>query len=117
MATLPAKYPLTINRGATFARVFRWSPDGTNPQDFTGWTANLYIAQPGLPRVTVSVLTIGAGITLNSAGQIFVAMTDAQTLALPTGVYVYNLDLTDPAGATTRFVHGRLDVDEDAGPA
>lgn len=112
--TLPVILPVTIYTGTTFRRVFRWLPDGATPQDFTGWSADLWVGVPG--RTPMVAVGVGGGLTLSSVGEVIIELSAAQTVAMKPGVYQYNLDLTDGAGTITRFLRGRLLVEQDPGP-
>ena len=114
MATLPIEYALKVYRGASFTKSFRWRPDGTTGQDFTGWAGKLYIGRPRRPALIVVDGT--NGLELGADGEITVTLPATTTMGLG-GVYVYNLDLIAPDGSVTRFLRGRLDAEQDAGPA
>lgn len=117
MATaLPLNYALVIYHGTTFTRQFRWRPDGTTPQDFTGWTAEMWISSPGFTLGYDLSTDPGEGLTLDDQGQVTISMSAADTAELKPGVYRYNLDLTDAGGTVIRFLRGRVDVVGDAEP-
>lgn len=115
MATaLPVTYPLTIYHGTTFFAQFQWKPDGTNGEDMTGWTAQMWITSPGFePAATLST---DQEIDLTAEGYVTVQMQPAATRALKPDLYRYNLDLVDIGGTTTRLLHGTLTVVRDAEP-
>ena len=117
MATLPRDYPMVIYRGTAFTQTFRWKPDGVTGQDFTGWAATFYLGSPGRdPELVIDTEQLTTALTLGTDGSIVLILDAATTFTLPPDVYVYNLDLTPPAGDPFRFVHGRMDVKQDAGP-
>ena len=107
--SLPLNYEITVYTGTNFRREFRWLPDGTNPIDFTGWSATMLVGQQ-LAAADVSLTTANGGITLTSNGQIIVGMTPAQTAALAPPTAYYNLDLIEPDGFVRRFLRGRISV-------
>ena len=98
-------YDLTIPQGTT------WSLDlvykrGTAPVSLTGAQARMQLRTSyDAPTAAIS-LTQASGITLGGeAGTIVVALTDAQTAALPAGRYVYDLELIE-TGKVTRLIEG-----------
>lgn len=111
MATyaLPLNYDITIYAGTSYRREFRWLPDGTDPVDFTGWSAMMLIGQ-SQNVADVELSDANGGITLTPAGQIIVEMTPFQSAALHPPVAYYNLDLTEPDGFVRRFLRGRVSV-------
>ena len=56
-------------------------------------------------------LTNGSGITLGgTAGTIAVAISNAQSAAIPSGSYAYDLELISNGSAVTRFLQGAFNV-------
>lgn len=106
--TLPIDYDIVVYSNTSYRREFRWLPDATHPQDFTGWQALMLF---GTPNSTADVtLTEIAGISLTTSGQIIVELTPAQTAQLKPPIAYYNLDLTEPGGFVRRFLRGRVSV-------
>jgi hypothetical protein len=98
-------HDITIPQGTT------WSLDlvykrGTAPVSLTGAQARMQLRTSyDAPTAAIS-LTQASGITLGgTAGTIVVALTDAQTAALPAGRYVYDLELIE-SGKVTRLIEG-----------
>lgn len=107
--SLPLNYEFTVYSGTSYKREFRWLPDGTDPMDFTGWSALMLIGQQ-LATAQVELSTDNGGITLTDQGQIFIEMTPFQTAALTGPLTYYNLDLIEPDGFIRRFLRGRVSV-------
>lgn len=105
---LPLDYDIVLYSGTSYRREFRWLPDGTNPIDFTGYSAIMRFGQPGMPALVE--LSVGSGITLKLDGNIYIELTPAQTRALRPGIAYYNLDLTEPSGFVQRFLRGRVSL-------
>ncbi len=112
--TLPLAYDLTIYCGTTFEAMFRWLPDGSNPQDFTGWSAGMKIGRVGGPLVA-ELGTFDYTIILSATGQIILSLPAVGTAALPPGTYSYALNLTDSHQVTTAFLRGRVEIVADIG--
>lgn len=113
--SLPLDYDIVIYASTSYQREFRWLPDGTNPVDFTGWSARMMIGQP-LNPADLELTDSGGGISLSTTGQIIVTMTPAQTGALKSSVSFYNLDLIQPDGFVRRFLRGRVSYVVDVKP-
>lgn len=107
--TLPLSYAFTVYTGTSFRKEFRWLPDGTAAQDFTGWAGSMLIGAPGKTAL-VQLSTTNGGVSLSSTGHIVLSMDPATTALLLDGVYFYQVDLTDPDGDVTRFLRGRIEA-------
>jgi hypothetical protein len=109
-AGLPLPVDETIHQGATWHRLYRWSPGG-EPADLTGWAALLQIRggyADTAPNVALS-LTEADGIVLGADGSIEFEATAAATRALTRGsARRYDLELTAPDGTVIRFLMGRV---------
>ncbi len=112
MPKLPLRLEFTIYTGTTFRRDLRWKPDGTTPQDFTGWSAAMRIGMVG-DRAVIELTTSNQGVLLGPDGMITLRMPPAATDALRAGTYGYVLDLTDPDGDVLRFLRGRCEIIRD----
>lgn len=113
-SSLPVTYDLTVYTNTTFTAAFRWLPDGTTAQDFTGWSAKMYIGFGQGPAVIE--LDSPTDIVLTASGAITATMTPDTTQLLKPGTYSYVLDLTDPNAGVQRFLRGQLRVIKDVGP-
>lgn len=81
------------------------------PQDLSVFTAKLQIRANAASGTVILELTQGAGITLDNTGKtITVALTGAQTAALPTSAMRYDLKLTSAGGVATRLAEGRVRI-------
>lgn len=98
-------HDITIPQGTT------WSLDlvykrGTAPVSLTGAQARMQLRTSYDAATAAISLTQASGITLGgAAGTIVVALTDAQTAALPAGRYVYDLELVE-GSKVTRLIEG-----------
>ena len=63
--------PITVTRGEPFSQNYTWGDD-----DLTTWTGRAYLRRLGTTLVEF-------GVTLGDNGLVTIALTDAQTLALP----------------------------------
>ena len=98
----------TIEQGATFNLLLTWKVNGT-PVDLTNYTARLQARVDVEDSEIILSLTNGAGITLGGvAGTISIDQTAVQTTVLPSGTFVYDLELVAGSGSVTRLVQGEL---------
>jgi hypothetical protein len=107
---MAGSFDFTIEQGATFNLVMTWKIDGV-AVNLTGYTARLQARVDYDSTETILSLTTdaGGGITLGgSAGTITLDRTAVQTAVLPTGSYVYDLELISSASVVTRLLQGEL---------
>lgn len=101
----------TIEQGATFNLLLTWKINDV-PVNLTNWTARLQArVDVEDSEVILSLTTSNGGITLGGAlGTISLDQTATQTALLPTGTFVYDLELISGVGAVTRLVQGELNI-------
>ena len=94
-----------IDQGTTFTTTISVADSNGAALDITGYTG---IAQ--LRKTYESITSVPFNVvfeTPTTNGQVTISLTDAQTSALESGKYVYDVNLTLPGGATkTRVVEG-----------
>jgi hypothetical protein len=101
MATLKDLTP--FYRGETILLTYTMSP----LTDITGWTLRLYV-KAALSDTAV-LLTVNGAITSAVAGTFSVTLTAAQTAALATGIYSYDVWRID-AGQECALAVGKMIV-------
>ena len=107
---MAGSYNFTIEQGATFNLLMTWRIDNV-AVNLTGYTARLQARIDVDETDTILSLTTGAGITLGgAAGTITLDQTATQTALLPTGEYVYDLELQSSGGIVTRLLQGELNI-------
>jgi hypothetical protein len=112
--SLPLVYNLTAYTGVTFRRQFRWKPDGTTPQVFTGWSGSMRIGpQHGDAEKTLT--PANGGLTLGATdGLITLYISAASTYDFVGDNLFYVLDLSPAPGTDPiRFLRGRFMVVRD----
>lgn len=108
---LPIDMALMVYQGDTTAFNFDYLDNGSTGIDLSGYTAQFNIAESRGARSNAKLqLTQGAGITLNSSGDIAVSISSIQTASLDAGYYVYELQITSGSGATTTLLTGNFIV-------
>lgn len=108
-------FPLVVDQGATFRKVFRYSQyvaGVKTPVDLTGYSARMMVRTTyTAASPTISLTSPSGGITISAAaGEITVVMTATQTAAIAAGRYVYDLEIESGGGEVTRIADGPLTV-------
>lgn len=99
---------LTIDQGSTWRAILTAKGSDRVPIDLTGYTARMQV-RPSIPSATVlaNLTTENGGIEIEPlAGEITLMLTDEQTAALPSGTWVYDLELVSAGGEVTRTIEG-----------
>lgn len=106
----PGYFDFTCWQGADFDQTFTVSQNGS-AINWTGYTAALQVREAADSSATLLSLTSGSGITLGgTAGTVLVAITNAQSAAVPAGSYAYDLELTSSGTQITRLLQGAFNV-------
>ena len=96
---------LFIDQGTTFTTTISVADGNGTALDLTGYSG---IAQ--LRKTYESITSVNFNVvfeTPTTNGQVTISLTDAQTSALESGKYVYDVNLSLPGGGTkTRLVEG-----------
>jgi len=104
----PGTYNITAYQGADFDRTFTITQGGT-ALNLTGYTSAMQVREAADSTAYLISLTNGTGITLGgTAGTIAVAITAAQSSAIPAGSYAYDLEIA--SGQVTRLLQGAFNV-------
>lgn len=111
---MATRYDLEIDAGATYTDQVEFRDSAGALVNLTGYTAAMKI-RPTAESSTVSLsLTHSAGIALGgAAGTVTITITPAQTTALDSGNFVYDLKVTSAGGVATRLVEGTVTVSPD----
>jgi len=107
----PGAYDITCFQGADFDQLFVVSQDGT-ALNWTGYSARMQVREAADATATLlSLSTGGSGIVLGgTAGTIALTVTNAQSAALPSGSFAYDLELQAGDGQVTRLLQGSFNV-------
>ena len=106
----PGTYNITAWQGANFDRTFTVTQSGT-ALNLTGYTSAMQVREAADSTAYLLSLTSGSGITLGgTAGTIAVAVSSAQSSAIPAGSYAYDLEIISGAGQVTRLLQGAFNV-------
>lgn len=105
------KENLTIDQGSDWYINFTYQDSNGNPINLTGYTAALQL-RSNISDVNAALsLATGSGITITaSTGLIAVHATAAQTGAISSGYYYYDLEITSSTNIVTRLIEGRIQL-------
>lgn len=107
----PATLNLNCWQGANFDYSLTWKTNGT-AVNLTGYSARMQVRETYDSTTPVLSLTSGSGITLGgTAGSIILEATATTTAGVPSGQYVYDLELVTGGGYVTRLLEGNFTVD------
>ena len=96
---------LFIDQGTDFSVTVDVSDATGGVLDLTGYSAAAQIRKTYGSSSTSAVFSTNLGTP--SQGKVTMSLTDAQTSALESGRYVYDLNITSGGGVTTRVVEGQ----------
>jgi hypothetical protein len=102
-------------QGASFDYTFTWTvTNGTvvTPVDLSNYSARMQVRRTYDSTAVALSLVSGTGITLGgTAGTIILEANPTTTAAIPSGQYVYDLEMVSATGNVTRLVEGTFIVD------
>jgi len=106
----PGTYNFTLYQGADFDQTFTVTQGGT-ALNFTGYSAAMQVREAADSTATLLSLTSDSGITLGgTAGSVAVVITSAQSSAISSGSYAYDLELISGSNIVTRLLQGSFNV-------
>lgn len=106
----PGTYDITAWQGADYDKTFTVTQGGT-ALNWTGYTARMQVREAADATATLLSLTSGSGITLGgTAGTVAITITAAQSAAIPSGAYAYDLELVSSGLQVTRLLQGAFIV-------
>lgn len=111
---MATRYDLIVDAGATYTDTITFRDSAGALVNLTGYTAAMKI-RPTVESSTVSLsLTQASGLTLGgAAGTVLITISAAQSTALDSGNFVYDLKVTSAGGVATRLVEGTVTVNAD----
>jgi hypothetical protein len=105
---MSGKYNIVADQGATFNLKFRVETSGV-AWDLSNYTARMQVSKSTSSTTRLLNLTTENGdITLNSSGQVFINTSATNMAKIPTGRWVYEIELTSAGGEVTRILEGRF---------
>lgn len=106
----PGAFDITAYQGADYDQSFTVTQGGT-ALNWSGYSARMQVREAADATATLLSLTNGSGITLGgTAGTIDLAISNAQSAAIASGSYAYDLELISGSSAITRILQGSFNV-------
>jgi hypothetical protein len=106
----PGTYNITLWAGADFDQTFTITQGGT-ALNLTGYTSAMQVREAADSTATLLSLTSGSGVTLGgTAGTVAINITSAQSSAIPSGSYAYDLEIISGSNIVTRLLQGSFNV-------
>lgn len=104
---------LTIERGATFTRTISWKDAGGNPINLLGYSARMQARRShscASAFIDIDSSSKG-GIDIDEVtGIVTISLTAAQTSAIRESAGVYDIEMENASGVTTRLLEGKITI-------
>ncbi len=103
---MSGKYNIVAEQGATFNLNFRVETDGT-PWNLSDYDFAMQVRRSTSSSTTLLNIT---SATMTSLGQVSVTVSAATMSDVPSGRWVYDIELTSSGNEVTRILEGRFIV-------
>lgn len=100
---------LTVDQGSGFNITVTVTDTNDDIVDISGFTAEGKIKK-GYSSTSSISFDLSENPITNSNGIIALSLSDTTTKNMKAGRYVYDVEITSPAGVTTRILEGQLEV-------
>ena len=104
MATISNLY---VDAGSTYSNIITVSSSNGTPLNLTGFTV---ASQMRKSYQSSQAYTFTSSIHDAITGKIRLQLTDEQSAAIPSGRFLYDVEITSSVGVTTRVVEGIVTV-------
>jgi hypothetical protein len=114
-SNIAANLDIVHRRGDTFIREFTFTNDDT-PFDLTGWDALLQIRESASKPVVLQADMEGVSPFISIIGNddnVLRIEIPAEQIEIPAKRYVWDLELTSPAGVKTTYLEGTFTLVQD----
>jgi hypothetical protein len=116
-----SQYNIEMQQGSTFELFLTVNEPNGSVRDLTGYTAQMQIRSAYSSTTATETLSSTSGeiVIAPEQGKINIALSAARTAAIkvdlggkkpPRSVYVYDLELSDAAGKTSKLLYGDVTV-------
>lgn len=107
---MSGKYNIVADQGATFNLNFTVKTDGI-PWDLTTYSATMVVKKSSSSATAMlSLSSEGGDISLTNTGGVSIVASAAAMTDLPSGRWLYNIELTSSGSEVTRLLEGRFIV-------
>lgn len=106
----PGRYNYTILQGDTLSNAPVWKINST-PVNVTGYSAKMQVRRAVDGSLVVELSSANGRIAVGTTdGKFTLALTAGETAALPTGQFLYDLEVTAPDATVTTLLHGGFTI-------
>ena len=106
----PGKYNFNAPQGATLTRTIIYKSNDT-VVDLTNYSARMQVRRNVNDTTTLLSLTSPSDITIDGVnGKITVNVSATAMAAVPSGSFVYDLEIVSNVGVVTRLIEGKFIV-------
>jgi hypothetical protein len=106
---ITGKYNISAKQGATYSQTFTVENDGT-PWNLTGYLARMQVRRSFSDSGKLLDLVSPTNITLSSVGVITVTVSASAMADVPSGRWLYDLEVQSTGGEVYRVLEGRFVV-------
>jgi hypothetical protein len=105
-------YDILVDQGATLNRALFIKDPAKRALELTGYTARMHIRDSADSTNIIEILTTeNEQVIINELdGRVDILLTPAETEALTSEKYVYDLELESPEGHVIKIISGKLTV-------
>ena len=98
-----------IDQGSTYSKLITvYANNGIDVENLTGWTPTAYVRKNYTSTAKVTILATAQ--EPQTDGKIVMSLTAAQTAALKSGRYVYDLQITAADTTVIRVIEGIITI-------
>lgn len=106
----PGKLNLICPQGATFSKSLTYEI-GDVPVDLGGYSARLQVRKTHSSKnPVIDINTNNGGITVDENGVIAFIVTATETAQIPSGTYVYDLEIISTNNTISRLIEGKFEI-------
>jgi len=98
---------LFVDAGSTYSNIITVTASNGQALDLTGYTVASQIRKS---YSSSTVYNFSASVYNAATGKIRLQLTNTQSEAIPSGRWLYDVEITSPAGTKTRVVEGIVTV-------
>lgn len=108
----PGRFNINVYKGTTFTLSPVWKIGGSVVL-MQGYTADMQVRAATDTAIIVELSTSnGRAVITGAEGKTTLTLTAAETAALASGTYIYDLNLTAPDATVTKILQGAFSISE-----
>lgn len=106
---MSGRYNIVAKQGATFSKTLTIENDGI-PWDLTGYSGRMQVRRSFSSSTKLLDLVSPTHITLSNAGVISIIVSASVMTSVPSGRFLYDLEVESSGGEVYRLLEGRFAV-------